>query len=118
MANARKSPFWSVSSFVKKLNRSSLALGPPTPNLRLTVAVGSNYALFFDRLSQGADAFAARTLASLGLANATTVAGFGVLSLSSVPVLQAIGSTVALGAFLTLVFSAIMMGPRSAVVPA
>ena len=86
--------------------------------LLLVVAVGSNYALFFDRLSQGADAFAARTLASLGLANATTVAGFGVLSLSSVPVLESIGSTVALGAFLTLVFSAIMMGPRKAVVPA
>lgn len=80
--------------------------------LLLVVAVGSNYALFFDRLSEGADAFASRTLASLGLANATTVAGFGVLSLSSVPVLQAIGSTVALGAFLTLVFSAVMMGPR------
>ena len=86
--------------------------------LLLVVAVGSNYALFFDRLSQGADAFAARTLASLGLANATTVAGFGVLSLSSVPVLESIGSTVALGAFLTLVFSAIMMGPRKGDVPA
>jgi predicted exporter len=86
--------------------------------LLLVVAVGSNYALFFDRLSQGVDAFAARTLASLGLANITTVAGFGVLSLSSVPVLQSIGSTVALGAFLTLVFSAVMMGPRKAVVPA
>ena len=80
--------------------------------LLLVVAVGSNYALFFDRLSEGADAFASRTLASLGLANATTVAGFGVLSFSSVPVLQAIGSTVALGAFLTLVFSAVMMGPH------
>lgn len=86
--------------------------------LLLVVAVGSNYALFFDQLSQGADAFAARTLASLGLANITTVAGFGVLSLSSVPVLQSIGSTVALGAFLTLVFSAVMMGSRKALVPA
>lgn len=86
--------------------------------LLLVVAVGSNYALFFDRLSEGADAFAARTIASLALANATTVAGFGVLSLSSVPVLQAIGSTVALGAFLTLVFSAVLMGPRKAVVAA
>jgi predicted exporter len=80
--------------------------------LLLVVAVGSNYALFFDRLTDAGEASVARTLASLGLANITTVAGFGVLSLSSVPVLQSIGSTVALGAFLTLIFSAVMMGPR------
>jgi len=85
--------------------------------LLLVRRVGSNYALF-STPPEGADAFAARTIASLALANATTVAGFGVLSLSSVPVLQAIGSTVALGAFLTLVFSAVLMGPRKAVVAA
>ncbi|HEX7403940.1 MAG TPA: MMPL family transporter, partial [Usitatibacter sp.] len=72
--------------------------------LLLVVAVGSNYALFFDRMAQDR-AGAPRTLASLALANATTVASFGVLGLSSVPVLSAIGSTVALGAFLTLLFA-------------
>ncbi|HEX7607318.1 MAG TPA: MMPL family transporter, partial [Usitatibacter sp.] len=72
--------------------------------LLLVVAVGSNYALFFDRMAQDR-ASAPRTLASLALANATTVASFGVLGLSSVPVLSAIGSTVALGAFLTLLFA-------------
>lgn len=73
--------------------------------LLLVVAVGSNYALFFDRLAHGG-ASRARTLASLALANATTVASFGALALSQIPVLHAIGSTVALGAFLTLVFAA------------
>jgi predicted exporter len=53
----------------------------------------------------------ARTLASLALANATTVATFAILSLSRIPVLNAIGSTVALGAFATLVFAALVMPP-------
>jgi predicted exporter len=57
------------------------------------------------------DRTAARTLASLALANATTVASFGLLSLSAIPVLHAIGSTVAAGAFLTLVFSAALAAP-------
>jgi predicted exporter len=73
--------------------------------LLLVVAIGSNYALFLDRLARDGTA-AHRTLASLVLANATTVASFGVLALSSIPVLSAIGSTVAAGALLTLVFSA------------
>jgi len=70
----------------------------------LIVAVGSNYALFFDRER------APLTLASLLVANAATVLGFGVLSFSSVPILQALGSTVAPGAFLALVFSALLAG--------
>jgi predicted exporter len=74
--------------------------------LLLVVAIGSNYALFFDRLAEDQDGSAARTLASLALANFTTVASFGALSLSGIPVLRAIGSTVALGAFITLVFAA------------
>jgi predicted exporter len=75
--------------------------------LLLVVAIGSNYALFFDRMAQDRDPAAERTLASLALANATTVASFGVLALSSIPVLHAIGSTVALGALFTLLFAAI-----------
>lgn len=75
----------------------------------LVVAVGSNYALFFDQ-SSPADAgdLPPRTLASLALAVSTTVAGFGILGFSSVPVLNAIGVTVAPGAVLALVFSAIL----------
>ena len=74
--------------------------------LLLVVAVGSNYALFFDRLAFAASTGTPRTLASLALANATTVASFGLLAFSSIPVLHAIGSTVAAGAFATLVFAA------------
>jgi predicted exporter len=70
----------------------------------LIVAVGSNYALFFDTHTGSSPL----TLASLVIANAATVLGFGVLAFSSVPVLSALGSTVAPGAFLALVFSALL----------
>ncbi len=89
--------------------------------LLLIVAVGSNYALFFDRgrtLGDGKDdaggVGAPRMLASLVCANVTTVAGFGLLAFSSVPVLQAIGLTVGPGAILALVFSAIFASPTHA----
>jgi predicted exporter len=78
--------------------------------LLLVVAVGSNYALFLDRVGLGAGA-TGTTLASLVLANATTVASFGMLALSSIPVLSALGSTVAAGALLTLVFAAAFAAP-------
>ncbi|MCY1534039.1 hypothetical protein D9M68_693950 [compost metagenome] len=71
----------------------------------LTVAVGSNYALFFDRLALG-EALDDETLLSIGVASTTTAIGFGVLAISSVPVLQAIGVTVGPGAVLALVLSA------------
>jgi len=75
----------------------------------LIVAVGSNYALFFDRRSNDAHPGAIPlTLASLMVANTATVLGFGVLAFSSVPVLSALGSTVAPGALLALVFSALL----------
>jgi predicted exporter len=75
----------------------------------LIVAVGSNYALFFDRREAAASKEgAARMLASLLCANLTTVAGFGLLAFSTVPVLQAIGITVGPGAILALIFSAIL----------
>jgi predicted exporter len=79
--------------------------------LLLVVAIGSNYALFFDRLAEAGEG-AARTLASLTLANVTTVASFGVLSISQIPVLDAIGSTVAVGALSALAFSAMLARPR------
>jgi predicted exporter len=75
----------------------------------LIVAVGSNYALFFDReRGAGQHDTAALTLASLGLANLSTVIGFGLLSFSQVPVLVALGTTVGPGAFLALLFSAVL----------
>jgi predicted exporter len=71
----------------------------------LTVAVGSNYALFFDRLALG-ELIDDETLLSIGVASTATTIGFGVLAFSSVPVLQAIGITVGPGALLALVLSA------------
>jgi predicted exporter len=74
----------------------------------LIVAIGSNYALFFDRQAHTAEsAGQSLTLASLVIANASTVIGFGLLSFSQVPVLVALGATVAPGAFLALIFSAV-----------
>jgi predicted exporter len=75
--------------------------------LLLIVAVGSNYALFFDR-RQRERGEEAQTLASLLIANATTVIGFGVLAFSHLPILHAMGVTVAPGAILALVFSALL----------
>ena len=78
----------------------------------LIVAVGSNYALFFDRRIVDADPEALPlTLASLLIANTCTVIGFGVLAFSSVPVLSALGTTVAPGTWLALWFSA-LIAPR------
>jgi predicted exporter len=88
--------------------------------LLLIVAVGSNYALFFDRRS-GEAASAGRqdlplTIASLLVANACTVIGFGVLAFSHVPVLRDLGATVAPGALLALWFSA-ALAPRASFAP-
>ena len=79
--------------------------------LLLVIAIGSNYALFFDQRSRislstsvGSDQ---NMLCSLFFANLTTVLGFGLLAFSSVPVMSAIGLTVGTGTFLALVLSAI-----------
>ncbi len=72
----------------------------------LVVAIGSNYALFFVRMDSPA------TLASLLIANMTTVIAFGTLALADVPVLAALGETVAPGALLALVCSALLWGGR------
>lgn len=89
--------------------------------LLLVVAVGSNYALFFDhddhRFLVREEAAvphtpddisnAPRTLASMLFASLTTVAGFGLLAFSNVSVLQALGVTVAPGVVLALCYSAV-----------
>jgi predicted exporter len=76
----------------------------------LIVAVGSNYALFFDRAA-GGEPLDAATLMSMAVATLTTAIGFGTLALSSVPVLQAIGVTVGPGALLALLLSAVLVYP-------
>jgi predicted exporter len=74
--------------------------------LLLVVAIGSNYALFFDHSNRDAR-IAPRTLASMLFANLTAVGGFGLLAFSSVSILQAMGATVAPGVILALIYSAI-----------
>jgi predicted exporter len=88
--------------------------------LLLTVAIGSNYALFFDQIR---DAQARQpagtpvaidndTLASLALANLTAVISFCLLAFSSIPALFAIGQVVAPGILLSLLLSAAFIAPR------
>jgi predicted exporter len=92
----------------------------------LVVALGSNYALFFeaahDRDARGDSQVDSQldprgmqpaTVASLLFANLSTIAGFGVLAFSSVPLLRSFGETVAPGALLVLLFSAMLSRPLS-----
>ena len=76
----------------------------------LVVAVGSNYALFIDRVA-GGEPLDAVTLLSLMVAALTTAIGFGVMALSTVPVLHAIGIIVGPGALLVLALSAVLVYP-------
>ncbi|MDF9391880.1 MULTISPECIES: MMPL family transporter [Methylococcus] len=88
--------------------------------MMLAVAIGSNYCLFFDRLAQAGATVRprlGRTLVSLTLANLATVAIFGLLAGSSVPVLSAIGVMVAPGTFLALVISAMYWKPDEGCMP-
>ena len=88
--------------------------------LLLTVAIGSNYALFFDQIRdtqahQPAGTPVAidnDTLASLALANLTAVISFCLLAFSSIPALFAIGQVVAPGILLSLLLSAAFIAPR------
>ncbi len=94
--------------------------------LLLIVAVGSNYALFFDQsfgpasaltqgaLQRGLSRTQAAALASLALANVSTMIGFGILAWSQVPVLHAIGATVGPGALLALLLAMAWSGAREA----
>jgi predicted exporter len=84
--------------------------------LLLIVAIGSNYALFFNQSAPGNSALqpmSPPTYASLLFANMATVLGFGLLAFSSVPVLQALGMTVAPGVILALIFSAVFAPKRN-----
>jgi len=91
--------------------------------LLLVVAVGSNYVLFFDQFTlqrSGALPGGAShdTLASLLLANLTTVGSFALIALSQIPALSAIGQVVAPGALLSLLLSAAFVGGRPDTAPA
>ncbi|MBS0505951.1 MAG: MMPL family transporter [Proteobacteria bacterium] len=78
--------------------------------LLLIVAVGSNYALFFDQV-QADGGLPPDVWLSMATAVLTTAIGFGALALSGVPVLQALGSTVAPGVLLAMLVSAALIPP-------
>jgi predicted exporter len=89
--------------------------------LLLTVAIGSNYALFFDQIRAQQDTAPPGTpwvvdndtLASLALANLTAVISFCLLAFSSIPALYAIGQIVAPGILLSLLLSAAFIPARA-----
>jgi len=108
--------------------------------LLLTVAIGSNYALFFDQI-RAREEGAARgrphpaldesqatahtapgdtlaSLESLALANLTAVISFGLLAFSNIPALFAIGQIVAPGILLSLLLAAAFIPAPARAVPA
>lgn len=100
------------------LSAALVLAGPPLTlfhliGLLLTVAIGSNYALFFEQRARQAQPDPS-VLSSMVFANLTTVAGFGMLAWSQVPVLHAMGATVGPGAMLALVLSAVLCRQASA----
>jgi len=73
----------------------------------LVIGLGLDYALFFNR-RDGTVAERGRTVYGLVVCSTTTILVFGVLALSQIPVLRAIGLTTALGSLACLVFAAFL----------
>jgi predicted exporter len=73
-------------------------------SLLLVVGIGIDYGLFFSR-SETDVANRQRTLHSLFICSSSTIVVFGMLALSTLPVLNAIGQTVAIGVFASFLFA-------------
>ncbi|WP_367159374.1 MMPL family transporter [Kozakia baliensis] len=80
--------------------------------LQFVLGVALDYALFFARPQVDA-AERTRTLRTLLTCNTMTVLTFGLLATCHTPLLRDIGFTVATGAFLALIFSFMLSGPRT-----
>jgi len=80
--------------------------------LLLVIGIGLNYALFFNRHEPN-DQETRRNHLSLAVCSLTTFLSFGTLTLSGIPVLHAIGQTVALGSLLCLICSALLAESNS-----
>ncbi len=82
--------------------------------LLMVAAIGSNYALVLASATDCASSAEQGdlVLTPLILANLTTVAGFGVLAASSIPLLAALGMTVGIGAPLVLLLAATVRPDR------
>jgi predicted exporter len=77
--------------------------------LLLTLGVGVNYALIVDRAATDRT-HSTGVVRTLAVVSATALATFGVLALSTAPVLHAIGITVSLGVMLSLCCAALLVG--------
>lgn len=77
-------------------------------SLLLVLGVGLNYALFFNRAELGTESERETSLA-LSVCFLTTVAAFGCLATSRIPILSAIGLTVSIGCALSLL-NAMVLG--------
>ena len=69
------------------------------------VGLGLDYALFFNRLPENEGEWDT-TFKALWVCGITTILVFGILTFSRTPPLEAIGLTVGLGAFMSMVFAA------------
>ena len=76
--------------------------------LLLVLGIGLDYALFIERTPSSHPHFAATALALI-TCSLTTLMVFGLLATTAIPVLQAIGLTVSIGALLSLILSATMV---------
>lgn len=77
-------------------------------SLLLVLGVGLNYALFFNRVELGTESEGETSLA-LSVCFLTTIAAFGCLATSRIPILSAIGLTVSIGCALSLL-NAMLLG--------
>jgi predicted exporter len=78
-------------------------------SLLLVLGVGLNYALFFNRAELGTESERETSLA-LSVCFLTTIAAFGCLATSRIPILSAIGLTVSIGCALSLLNAMILGG--------
>lgn len=76
----------------------------------LVIGIGLNYSIFFNRDETGTDD-TRRNHLSLVTCGLTTFLSFGTLMLSSLPVLHAIGQTVAIGAMLSMLCAYLLARP-------
>ncbi|MES2069924.1 MAG: MMPL family transporter [Pseudomonadota bacterium] len=81
-------------------------------SLLLVIGIGLNYALFFNR-QERSDDDTRRNHLSLVICSLTSFLSFGTLMLSRIPVLHAIGETVALGSLLCLACACLLAERKS-----
>ncbi|MBK8175206.1 MAG: MMPL family transporter [Rhodospirillales bacterium] len=80
-------------------------------SLLLVTGIAIDYAIFFSQPEDDSD-YAARALHAMLLCCITTVTSFGLLALSAIPVLQAIGMTATIGVAANFLLAFLLARPR------